>query len=59
MSKVIDEILLEDMKEQDDADLLEAVSSDAIDTMLCFDEETGICDPDYGMLFPQPVRIID
>lgn len=56
MSRIVDTVLLEDMKEDDKLDFEFAipVSEEAIDTLMGYDEETGLFTEDSDELFPQP-----
>ena len=56
MSRIVDTILLEDIKEDDDLDFAFAipVSEEAIDTLMGYDEETEMFSEESSELFPQP-----
>ena len=62
MSQAVDTYLLEDMKKSEDEETMHQLGIDEegfmIDTVACFDEETGLYPEDQGMLFPQPIREI-
>lgn len=54
---LVDRVFLEDMMEEDNAELMiDVVGSDVLDEMMGYDETTGIYDPDSGLLFPQPTK---
>lgn len=55
MTNVVEQVIIEELERED---LVEDIVDDyafnnAIDTNICFDEDTGDYDPDAGMLFPQ------
>ncbi len=57
MSAVVDQIMLEDMLNEDMADIAITGSyNEAIDTLLVYDEETKSYDPDNGMMFPPEIK---
>ena len=57
MSAVVDQIMLEDMLNEDMADIAITGSyNEAIDTLLVYDEETKSYDPDSGMMFPPEIK---
>lgn len=59
MSQVVDEYLLEQMRREDDADLLFGnIDGTVMDHLCAYDEETGTYDPSEGLLFPQPEKVI-
>jgi hypothetical protein len=62
MSQAVDEYLLEDMRKDENDELMFSLGLDEegfmIDTVACYDEEAGIYPEDQGMLFPQPIREI-
>lgn len=57
MSAVVDQIMLEDMLNEDMADIAITGSyNEAIDTLLVYDEDTKSYDPDSGMMFPPEIK---
>ena len=57
MSAVVDQIMLEDMLNEDMADIAITGSyNEAIDTLLAYDEDTKSYDPDSGMMFPPEIK---
>lgn len=57
MSAIVDKIMLEDMLNEDMADIAITGSyNEAIDTLLAYDEETKSYDPDSGMMFPPEIK---
>lgn len=57
MSAIVDQIMLEDMLNEDMADIAITGSyNEAIDTLLAYDEDTKSYDPDSGMLFPPEIK---
>jgi len=61
MSLAVDQYLLEEMRKEDDMNLmLETDVSDMMIDHLCgWDEETQTYDSSQGLMFPQPVRTIN
>ena len=65
MSKIVDTILLNEMKQDDDWEVMFSpteVSEEAIDTLMGYNEETEMFEEDTNELFPQPYdpnKIID
>ena len=62
MSQAVDEYLLEDMRKDENDELMFSLGLDEegfmIDTVACYDEEADIYPEDQGMLFQQPIREI-
>ena len=62
MSQAVDEYLREDMRKDENDELMFSLGLDEeglmIDTVACYDEEADIYPEDQGMLFPQPIREI-
>lgn len=57
MSAIVDKIMLEDMLNEDMADIAITGSyNEAIDTLLAYDEDTKTYDPDSGMMFPPEIK---
>jgi hypothetical protein len=57
VSAVVDQIMLEDMLNEDMADIAITGSyNEAIDTLLAYDEDTKSYDPDSGMMFPPEIK---
>jgi len=57
VSAVVDQIMLEDMLNEDMADIAITGSyNEAIDTLLVYDEDTKSYDPDSGMMFPPEIK---
>lgn len=57
MSAIVDQIMLEDMLNEDMADIAITGSYNAaIDTLLAYDEDTKSYDPDSGMMFPPEIK---
>ena len=57
MSVIVDKIMLEDMMNEDMADIAITGSfNEAIDTLLSYDSESKEYDPDYGMMFPPELK---
>ena len=57
MSRIVDTILLNEMKQDDDWEVMFSpteVSEEAIDTLMGYNEETEIFEEDTNELFPQP-----
>ena len=57
MSKIVDTILLNEMKQDDDWEVMFSpteVSEEAIDTLMGYNEETEMFEEDTNELFPQP-----
>ena len=57
MSRVVDTILLNEMKQDDDWEVMFSpteVSEEAIDTLMGYNEETEMFEEDTNELFPQP-----
>ena len=65
MSRIVDTILLNEMKQDDDWEVMFSpteVSEEAIDTLMGYNEETEMFEEDTNELFPQPYdpnKIID
>lgn len=61
MSLAVDQYLLEEMRKEDDMNLmLETDVSDMMIDHLCgWDEETQTYDSSQGLMFPQPIRTIN
>lgn len=65
MSRIVDTILLNEMKQDDDWEVMFSpteVSEEAIDTLMGYNEETEMFEEDTNELFPQPYdpnRMID
>lgn len=62
MSQAVDEYLLEDMRKDENDELMFSLGLDEegfmIDIVACYDEEADAYPEDQGMLFPQPIREI-
>lgn len=57
MSRIVDSILLNEMKQDDDWEVMFSpteVSEEAIDTLMGYNEETEMFEEDTNELFPQP-----
>ena len=57
MSRIVDTILLNEMKQDDDWEVMFSpteVSEEAIDTLMGYNEETEMFEEDTNELFPQP-----
>lgn len=57
MSRIVDTILLNEMKQDDDWEVIFSpieVSEEAIDTLMGYNEETEMFEEDTNELFPQP-----
>ena len=65
MSRIVDTILLNEMKQDDDWEVMFSpteVSEEAIDTLMGYNEETEMFEEDTNELFPQPYdpnKVID
>ena len=61
MSLAVDQYLLEQMRKEDDLDLMldTDISGNVIDHLCGWDEETQTFERNQGMLFPQPIRKIE
>jgi len=58
MSTVVDKYLYETMQKADHIDLLsgQPLGEMVLDHMCGYDTESGLFDPDAGMMFPQPTK---
>ena len=57
MSRIVDTILLNEMKQDDDWEVMFSpteVSEEAIDTLMGYNEETEMFEENTNELFPQP-----
>lgn len=57
MSRIVDTILLNEMKQDDDWEVMFSpteVSEEAIDTLMGYNEETEMFEQNTNELFPQP-----
>ena len=61
MSVAVDQYLLQEMRDEDDLDLMieSGISGVVIDHLSGLNEETGTYDVSPNLLFPQPIRRID
>ena len=61
MSIAVDQYLLQEMRDEDDLDLMieSGLSGTVIDHLSGLDDETGNYDISPNMIFPQPIKKID